>query len=80
METIPCDNCGHKTTLYTVKEASEKAGRHPESLRRYWRPGKHQIMDKEEFTIFIQRNHYMTKATLQKFIDLLTNKKAKKGV
>ena len=72
---IPCAKCGHDTELIPLPEVAKRAGRHPESVRRYWRDGEHQIMNENDSTINIERGHYMTESQVEEFKNKLNKKK-----
>ena len=75
---ISCAKCGHDTKLIPLESVAKQVGRHPESVRRYWRDGEHQIMNEKDSTVFIERNHYMTEKQLKAFNDKINPKTEKK--
>ena len=72
---ISCAKCGHDTQLIPLHEVAKRVGRHPESVRRYWRDGEHQIMNENDSTINIERGHYMTEPQVEEFKNKLNKKK-----
>lgn len=72
---ISCAKCGHDTQLIPLHEVARRVGRHPESVRRYWRDGEHQIMNENDSTISIERGHYMTEPQVEAFKNKLNKKK-----
>ena len=72
---ISCAKCGHDTQLIPLHEVARRVGRHPESVRRYWRDGEHQIMNENDSTISIERGHYMTEPQVEEFKNKLNKKK-----
>ena len=72
---ISCAKCGHDTKLIPLLSVAKQVDRHPESVRRYWRAGNHQIMNEKDSTVFIERNHYMTEPQVEEFKNKLNKKK-----
>lgn len=73
---VRCEDCGNPEKLFSVEEIAKMVKRHPESVRRYWREGSHNIMDEKDSTIYVQGGHYMTQRQVDNFKDKLNKKKA----
>ena len=73
---VRCNDCGNPEKLFSVEEIAKMVDRHPESVRRYWREGDHNIMNEQDSTIMINGGHYMTQRQVDDFRNKLNKKKA----